>query len=100
MNDGVEMGMSASRVERHNLTIRTLMKRFTRLSLGFSKKLENLEATCAVFLAFYNFCWRTRDVNEGRTRWPAMMAAGVVNTLWSFEHLLDRMMGGGYAIAA
>ena len=47
-------------VERHNLTIRTLMKRFTRLSVGFSKKLENLEAACAVFLAFYNFVSRTR----------------------------------------
>ena len=49
------------------------MKRFTRLSLGFFKKLENLEAACAVFLAYYNFCWRTRDVNEGRTRLPAAM---------------------------
>jgi hypothetical protein len=49
-----------SHVERHNLTIRTLMKRFTRLSLGFSKKLENNSAAIAVFLAFYNFVWRTR----------------------------------------
>ena len=46
-------------VERHNLTIRTLMKRFTRLCLGFSKKLENLEAAVAMFLAYYNFVWRT-----------------------------------------
>ena len=71
-----------SHVERHNLTIRTLMKRFTRLSLGFSKKLENLEAACAVFLAFYNFVWRTRDANNGRTRLPAAMAAGVIDELW------------------
>jgi hypothetical protein len=89
-----------SHVERHNLTIRTLMKRFTRLSLGFSKKLENLEAACAMFLAFYNFVWRTRDVNEGRTRRPAAMAAGVVKKLWSFENLFDRVMGGECAIAA
>jgi hypothetical protein len=67
------------------LTIRTLMKRFIRLSLGFSKKVENLEAACAMFLPYYNFCWRTRDVEEGRTRLPAAMMAGVVNSLWDFE---------------
>ena len=89
-----------SHVERHNLTIRTLMKRFTRLSLGFSKKLENLEAACAVFLAYYNFCWRTRDVVEGRTRLPAAMAAGVTGRLWSFAELFDAVMAGSYAIAA
>ncbi len=95
-----ERSICTSHVERHNLTIRTLMKRFTRLSLGFSKKLENLEAACAMFLAYYNFVWRTRDVIEGRTRLPAAMAAGVVNTLWSFEDLFDAVRGEGYAIAA
>ena len=68
-----ERTICTSHVERHNLTIRTLMKRFTRLSLGFSKKLENLEAAVAMFLAYYNFCWRTHDVNGGgpgcRPRW-------------------------------
>jgi len=80
-----------SHVERHNLTIRTLMKRFTRLSLGFSKKLENLEAACAMFLCFYNFVWRTRNVAEGRYRKPAAMAAGVVSNLWSFEDMYDQV---------
>ena len=81
-----------SHVERHNLTIRTLMKRFTRLYLGFSKKLENLEAV-AVFLAYCNFVWRTRDAKNGRTRKPAAMAAGVINELWDFERLYDEVMG-------
>jgi len=45
-----------SQVERNNLTIRTFMRRFTRLSLGFSKKLENLAATVALHIAYYNFC--------------------------------------------
>jgi len=87
IRENEERTICTSHVERHNLTIRTLMKRFTRLSLGFSKKLENLEAACAVFLAYYNFCWRTRDANEGRTRLPVAMAAGVTDTLWSFEDL-------------
>ena len=69
------------------------MKRFTRLSLGFSKKLANLEAAVAIFLAYYNFCWRTYDVNAGRTRLPAAMAAGVSETLMNFEELFDAVMG-------
>lgn len=81
-----------SHVERHNLTIRTLMKRFTRLSLGFSKKLENLEAACAMFLAYYNYVWRTRMPKEsGRYRRPAAMAAGVVKNLWSFADLYENV---------
>jgi len=85
-----ERSICTSHVERHNLTIRTLLKRFTRLSLGFSKKLANLEAACSMLLAYYNFVWRTRlPEKSGRYRLPAAMAAGVVDTLWSFEDLYD-----------
>ena len=78
-----------SHVERHNLTIRTFMKRFTRLSLGFSKKLENLQAAVGLFLAYYNFVWRTRYPDDsgkrGTLRPTAALMAGVTNRLWSFE---------------
>jgi IS1 family transposase len=100
MTEGEAVTICTSHVERHNLTIRTLMKRFTRLTLGFSKKLENQEAACAMFLAYYNFVWRTRDEEDGGVRVPAAMAARVVNTLWSFEDLFDRVMSGNYAKAA
>ena len=59
-----------------------------------------MEAACAMFLAFYNFVWRTREPEEGRSRLPAAMMAGVVDTLWSFEDLFDAVMGGGYAMVA
>jgi hypothetical protein len=78
-----------SHVERNNLTIRTLLKRFTRLSLGFSKKLENLQASVAIFMAFYNWVWRTRDALNGRMRLPAAMLAGVTDRLWSFDDLYE-----------
>ncbi len=61
--------------------------------LVFSKKLANLEAAVAMFLAYDNFVWRTQDANEGRTRLPAEMAVGVTDTLMSFEELFDRVMG-------
>lgn len=100
IDDGEKWSICTSNVERHNLTIRTLMKRFTRLSLGFSKKLENLEAACDVFLAYYSLVWRMRLAEKGRCRLPAAMAAGVIKNLWSFEDLFDAVMGEGYAIAA
>ena len=93
INEEEKRTICTSYVERHNLTIRTLMKRFTRLSLGFSKKLQNLEAACAMFLCFYNFVWRTRDAINGRTRLPAAMAAGVSESLMDFEALFDKVMG-------
>jgi len=85
-----------SHVERHNLTIRTFMRRFTRLSLGFSKKLENHEAACSMFIAYYNYCWRTRYPNgsgqSGRRRLPSAMAAGIVDRLWRLEDLYNAVM--------
>jgi IS1 family transposase len=75
-----------SHVERNNLTIRTFMKRFTRLALGFSKKVENLEAAVNLHMAYYNFCWR-----PGKLRVTPAMAAGVTRTLCNFD---DLMAGG------
>jgi hypothetical protein len=96
MNEFQERTICTSHVERHNLTIRTLMRRFTRLALGFSKKLENLEAAVAGFLAYYNFCWRTRypdhSGKSGQRRPPAAMLAGVTDRLWTFDDLFDEAM--------
>jgi hypothetical protein len=80
-----------SHVERFNWTTRTLLKRFTRLSAGFSKKLENLAAAIALFMAFYNFVWRPRfpdhSSKRGRRRPTPAMMAGVEDRLWSVEDL-------------
>ncbi len=72
-----------SHVERHNLSIRTFMRRFTRLALGFSKKLENLAAATALYIAHYNFCRR-----HGSLRMTPAMAAGLTDRFWSMEELL------------
>jgi IS1 family transposase len=73
-----------SHVERNNLTIRTFMKQFTRLALGFSKKLENLASATALHVAVYNYVRIHRTL--GCT--PAM-AAGVVGELWNMDKLFD-----------
>ena len=57
--------------ERDNLSIRTFVKRFARLSLGSSKKLESLKAAVALHMTYYNSCWLLRTL-EGIT--PAMAA--------------------------
>jgi len=73
-----------SHVERNNLTIRTFMRRFTRLALGFSKKLENLAAATAIHVAVYNFC----RMHSSLKATPAM-AAGVIDRLWSMDDLFN-----------
>ena len=91
IDDSNARSICTSHVERNNLTIRTFMRRFTRLSLGFSKKLECLAAAVGMFAAYYNFVWRTRHTDQsgmsGRRRPPAAMMAGVTDHLWSFEEL-------------
>lgn len=72
-----------SHVERANLTLRTFQRRFTRLSLGFSRKMENLLAAVALHFAYYNFCWQHQSIKKT----PAM-AAGIVESRWSVEKLL------------
>lgn len=79
--------ISTSYVERSNLTMRMRMRRFTRLTNGFSKKLENHRAAIALHLAHYNFV-----SIHGTLRVTPAMAAGVTNTAWSMEELLGRAL--------
>ncbi len=76
-----------SHVERHNLSIRTFLRRFTRLALGFSKKLENLMACVCLYIAYYNFCW----MHGSLTGTPAM-AAGLAGHPWSLAELLEESL--------
>lgn len=72
-----------SHVERNNLTIRTFIRRFTRLSLGFSKKLENLIAAVALHVGYYNLCRR-----HSAHRLTPAMKAGITNHVWTLPELL------------
>lgn len=83
MSEDEKRTICTSHVERHNLTIRTFMRRFTRLALGFSKKYENLNNAVSLHMAYYNFCWR-----PGKMRITPAMAAGVTERLWTFDDLL------------
>ena len=72
-----------SHVERSNLTMRTFLRRMTRLCLGFSKKLENLKAAVALYFAHYNFCRI-----HGTLRVTPAMEAGLTDHVWTLEELL------------
>ena len=85
--EGREQSINTSHVERSNLTIRTFVRRFTRLTLGFSKKLENLNAAMALHVAHYNFC----RVHSTIRKTPAM-AAGVTNGIWTLEELVEKAL--------
>lgn len=76
--------VSTSYVERQNLTMRMGIRRLTRLTNGFSKKLENHGAAIALHVAHYNFV----RVHKTLRTSPAM-AAGVSETLWSMDELLS-----------
>jgi IS1 family transposase len=76
--------ISTSYVERQNLTMRMQMRRFTRLTNAFSKKLENLKAAVALHFAHYNFV----RVHKTLRVTPAM-EAGVTNRLWTISDLLE-----------
>jgi len=75
--------ISTSYVERQNLTMRMSMRRFTRLTNGFSKKVENLEAAVALYFMYYNFC----RVHQTLRVTPAM-EAGIADHVWSLEEII------------
>ncbi|MGH6848080.1 MAG: IS1 family transposase [Methylocella sp.] len=76
--------ISTSMIERQNLMVRMSMRRFTRLTNAFAKKLENLEAAVALHFSHYNLVRLHMTL-----RVTPAMAAGISKRLWSMEDLVD-----------
>ena len=76
--------VSTSFVERQNLSMRMGMRRFTRLTNGFSKKLENHGHAVALYFMHYNFC----RVHKTLRVTPAM-EAGLTDHVWTLQELTD-----------
>jgi len=76
--------ISTSHVERNNLSMRMGMRRFTRLTNGFSKKVENHAAMVSLHFMAYNFAKPHGSLGKNRT--PAM-AAGVSDHVWTCDEI-------------
>lgn len=76
--------ISTSLVERQNLTMRMQSRRLTRLTNGFSKKLENHCAAIALYIAHYNLC----RVHETIRMTPAM-SLGITDHIWGVGELIE-----------
>jgi IS1 family transposase len=87
--------ISTSYVERQNLTMRMQMRRFTRLTNGFSKKVDNLRHMLALYFMHYNFC----RIHQTLRVTPAM-EAGVSDHVWSIEEMLALLEGAERKAAA
>jgi len=75
--------ISTSYIERQNLTMRMSMRRFTRLTNAFSKKVENLAAAVSLHFMHYNFC----RVHKTLGTTPAV-AAGITDHVWKLDELI------------
>jgi IS1 family transposase len=82
--------ISASHVERQNLTMRMGMRRFTRLTNGFSKKVHNHFWAIALHYMHYNFC----RIHKTLRVTPAM-EVGISNHVWSIEEIVDLLYRSG-----
>jgi IS1 family transposase len=78
-----EKHISTSYIERQNLTMRMKMRRFTRLTNGFSKKLENLMHAVALHYMHYNFVRRHQTI-----RMPPALKAHVTDHVWTLEEVV------------
>jgi hypothetical protein len=85
--------ISTSYVERSNLTMRMQMRRFTRLTNGFSKKAENHAHAVSLHFMAYNYCRPHGTLTKkfkGRKVTPAM-ACGVTDHVWTWEEIIELM---------
>jgi IS1 family transposase len=78
--------ISTSYVERQNLTMRMGMRRFTRLTNGFSRKVENLAHAVSLHFLHYNFARPHASLKDPYPRTPAM-AAGVADHIWTLDEI-------------
>jgi len=76
--------ISTSHVERFNLTLRTNLRRFTRLCSGFSKSKKHLEAMVSIFMAWYNLC----KVHQTLRMTPCM-EMGITDHIWDLKEILE-----------
>ena len=85
--------ISTSYVERQNLTMRMGMRRFTRLTNGFSKKVDHHMAAIAIHFMHYNFARPHKTLLEPQENGPAIkrtpaMAAGITDHVWTAEQIV------------
>jgi hypothetical protein len=86
--------ISTSYVERQNLTMRMGMRRFTRLTNGFSKKLDNHMAAIAIHFMHYNFARPHTTLSIPQDDGPAIkqtpaMAAGIADHIWTAVEIAE-----------
>jgi IS1 family transposase len=82
--------ISTSYVERSNLSIRMASRRFTRLTNGFSKKLDNHLSAVGLYVAHYNLCRVHESLSpNARNQVTPAMALGITDRVWSLGELID-----------
>jgi IS1 family transposase len=86
--------ISTSYIERQNLTMRMSMRRFTRLTNGFSKKVENHAAAVSLHFAYYNLCRPHQSLGK---QTPAM-AAGLADHVWPLTELVALLENAEQAV--
>lgn len=84
-----------SHAERQNLTMRMQMRRFTRLTNGFSKKVENHRLAVALYFVHYNFCRI-----HGALRITPAMAAGLTDHVWELSEMVGLLEAQETALCA
>lgn len=80
--------ISTSHVERMNLTTRMQVRRFTRLTNAYSKKLANHLYAVALHVTWVNFCRPSMALSKGKNKVTPAMAAGLTDWVWTAENVL------------